>query len=109
MEIDQQNAILRELELPIACLVYSGKKSLHAIVRVDAADYGEYRKRVDYLYEVCQKNGIDVDTQNRILCYDIQELGENFETGGPVGDAGRILKPGDLQPAARQTHPCLHR
>lgn len=65
MEIDQQNAILRELELPIACLVYSGKKSLHAIVRVDAADYGEYRKRVDYLYEVCQKNGIDVDTQNR--------------------------------------------
>ena len=26
MEIDQQNATLRELELPIACLVYSGKK-----------------------------------------------------------------------------------
>ena len=65
MELEQQNAILRELELPIACLVYSGKKSLHAIVRVDAADYNEYRKRVDYLYEVCQKNGIDVDTQNR--------------------------------------------
>lgn len=65
MDIEQQNAILRELELPIACLVYSGKKSLHAIVRVDAADYSEYRKRVDYLYEVCQKNGIDVDTQNR--------------------------------------------
>lgn len=55
MELEQQNAILRELELPIACLVYSGKKSLHAIVRVDAADYNEYRKRVDYLYEVCQK------------------------------------------------------
>lgn len=65
MEIEKQNAILRELELPIACLVYSGKKSLHAIVRVDAADYGEYRKRVDYLYDVCQKNGIQVDTQNR--------------------------------------------
>ena len=29
MELEQQNAILRELELPIACLVYSGKKSLH--------------------------------------------------------------------------------
>lgn len=64
-EIDQQNAILRELELPIACLVHSGKKSLHAIVKVDAADYAEYRKRVDYLYDVCQKNGIAVDTQNR--------------------------------------------
>ena len=55
MEIDKQNAILRELELPIACLVHSGGKSLHAIVKVDAADYGEYRKRVDYLYDVCQK------------------------------------------------------
>lgn len=65
MELDKQNAIIRELELPVACLVYSGGKSLHAIVRVDAADYGEYRKRVDYLYNVCQKNGIKVDTQNR--------------------------------------------
>ena len=65
MDIEQQNALLRELELPIACLVHSGKKSLHAIVRVDAADFAEYRKRVDYLYEVCKKNGIDVDTQNK--------------------------------------------
>lgn len=65
MDIDKQNAIIRELELPVACLVHSGKKSLHAIVRVDAANYDEYRKRVDYLYNVCQKNGIKVDTQNR--------------------------------------------
>ncbi len=65
MEIEKQNAIIRELELPVACLVHSGKKSLHAIVRVDAADYGEYRKRVDYLYEVCEKNGLKIDKQNR--------------------------------------------
>ena len=65
MEIDRQNAILRELELPIACLVHSGGKSLHAIVRVEAADYAEYRKRVDYLYDVCKKNGLNIDTQNR--------------------------------------------
>lgn len=65
MEIEKQNAILRELELPIACLVHSGRKSLHAIVKVDAADYHEYRKRVDYLYAICQKNGMQVDTQNR--------------------------------------------
>ena len=63
--IEQQNAIIRELELPVACLVHSGKKSLHAIVRIDAADYNEYRKRVDYLYNVCQKNGMQVDTQNK--------------------------------------------
>lgn len=64
-DIDRQNAILRELELPIACLVYSGGKSLHAIVRIDAPNFDEYRKRVDYLYEVCKKNGLDIDRQNR--------------------------------------------
>lgn len=65
MPIAEQNAVLRELELPIACLVYSGGKSLHAIVKIEAADMREYRKRVDYLYNICKKNGLDVDTQNR--------------------------------------------
>lgn len=65
MPIDQQNAIYRELELPIACLVHSGRKSLHAIVRIEAGSYEEYRKRVDYLYNVCRKNGLKVDNQNR--------------------------------------------
>jgi len=65
MPVDQQNAIYRELELPIACLVHSGGKSLHAIVRIDAGNYDEYRKRVDYLYTICKKNGLKVDNQNR--------------------------------------------
>lgn len=65
MDIEKQHAIIRELELPVACLVHSGKKSLHAIVRVDAADYMEYRKRVDYLYDICKKNGLEIDQQNR--------------------------------------------
>ena len=65
MPIDKQNAIYKELELPIAALVHSGNKSLHAIVKVDAKNYEEYRNRVDYLYKICQKNGIIVDTQNK--------------------------------------------
>lgn len=65
VEIEQQNAIIRELELPVAALVYSGKKSLHAIVRIDAENYEEYRRRVDFLYQICQKNGLSPDTQNR--------------------------------------------
>ena len=65
MEIEKQNAVIRELELPVACLVHSGGKSLHAVVRVDAANYQEYRNRVDYLYKVCEKNGLMIDTQNR--------------------------------------------
>lgn len=65
VEIEQQNAIIRELELPVAALVYSGKKSLHAIVRIDAENYEEYRRRVDFLYQICAKNGLSPDTQNR--------------------------------------------
>ena len=65
VDIEKQNAIIRELELPVAVLVYSGRKSLHAIVRVEAADYSEYRARVDFLYEICRKNGLEPDTQNR--------------------------------------------
>lgn len=65
MEISKQNEIIRALELPVACLVHSGSRSLHAIVRIDAATYAEYRKRVDYLYTICRKNGLDIDAQNR--------------------------------------------
>jgi len=65
MDLGEQNALIRELELPVACLVYSGGKSLHAIVHVDASSYEEYRTRVDYLYTVCEKNGMKVDKQNR--------------------------------------------
>ena len=65
MDIEKQNATLRELELPIAALVFSGGKSLHAIVRIDADSYPEYKKRVDYLYTICEKNGMAIDTQNR--------------------------------------------
>ncbi len=65
MELEKQNALIRELELPVAALVYSGGKSVHAIVRIEAASYEEYRKRVDYLYAVLKKNGMDVDTQNK--------------------------------------------
>lgn len=63
--VERQNAIIRELELPVATLVYSGGKSIHAVVKVEAATMEEYRKRVNYLYDVCKKNSLEVDTQNR--------------------------------------------
>ena len=61
----RQMAVMRALELPIAAVVHSGNKSVHAIVRVDAKDYDEYRKRVDFLYRTCQDNGLKLDTQNK--------------------------------------------
>lgn len=65
VDLEKQNAIIRELELPVAALVYSGGKSLHAIVKVDAVDARQYRERVDYLYKVCNKNGFEVDLANK--------------------------------------------
>lgn len=64
-DLDRQAAIIHQMELPLAALVYSGGKSIHAIVKVDASDYAEYRKRVDYLYNTCRKNGLQIDQQNR--------------------------------------------
>jgi RecA-family ATPase len=45
--------------------VHSGGKSLHAIVKVDASDYKEYQKHVNYLYGYLEKNGLKIDTANR--------------------------------------------
>ena len=65
MDLEKQNAIVRELELPIATLVYSGSKSIHAVVKIEATNKEEYKKRVDYLYKICKKNGLNVDEQNK--------------------------------------------
>lgn len=65
MPISEQDAFYRKLELPIATLTSSAGKSIHAIVKVDAKDYEEYRKRVDFLYDYLEKNGLKVDKQNR--------------------------------------------
>ena len=65
LPILEQDALYRKLELPIACLVHSGGKSLHAIVHIDAKNYEEYRKRVEFLYDFLSKNGVDIDQQNR--------------------------------------------
>lgn len=64
-DIDTQYAILQDLKLPIRMLVHSGGKSLHAIVHIGAVDYKQYQERVDYLYTVCRKHGLDVDTQDK--------------------------------------------
>jgi hypothetical protein len=58
-------AIVKQLNLPVAALVDSGNKSLHAIVRIDAENANQYRERVDALYARCEKNGIAVDKQNK--------------------------------------------
>lgn len=64
-EPEQQQATMEAMRLPIMALTYSGGKSMHAIVAVDAATREEYRDRVNLLYAECKKAGLDVDTQNK--------------------------------------------
>ena len=65
LSVAEQDILYRKLELPVAALVHSGGKSLHAIVHVDAENYDEYRKRMEFLYDFLEKNGLTVDKQNR--------------------------------------------
>ena len=65
LPIQEQDELYRRFELPIIALVYSGGKSLHAIVKVDAQNADEYYQRVNFLYDFLEKNGLDIDKQNR--------------------------------------------
>lgn len=63
--IEKQRAIYDQLELPIVALVHSGKRSLHAIVKIDAATPQEHRDRFMFLHKVLKENGLEVDTNNK--------------------------------------------
>lgn len=65
MAKEKQLAIIKALQLPVAALVYSGGKSIHAIVRIDADTSREYKQRVERMYALCKKNGLNVDEQNK--------------------------------------------
>lgn len=65
LPIQEQIAAYQKLELPIACLVSSGGKSIHAIVHIDAPDESEYRKRVSFLYSFLTGHGLIVDQANK--------------------------------------------
>ena len=61
----KQLALIHEMRLPCAAITWSGGKSVHAIVHIDANDKAEYRERVSKLYEHLNKNGFHTDEQNK--------------------------------------------
>lgn len=63
--LEEQKEAYFKYNLPIAALVYSGGKSLHAVVHIDAKDRFQYRERVEFLYEFLKSKGLDFDTQNK--------------------------------------------
>lgn len=64
-ELGHQLSILRGLRLPCSAVIHSGGRSIHAIVKIDAVNRLEYRQRVDYLYHIVSKAGLQVDGKHR--------------------------------------------
>lgn len=64
LSIDEQIARIKDLNLPYKALVYTGGKSVHAIVRIDAYNTADYKQRAKWLFDYCIKHGLPVDTQN---------------------------------------------
>ena len=62
---EEQERFYRKYELPIACLVDSAGKSVHAVVHIDAPGEQEYRKRVNYLFRFLEARGFPVDNANK--------------------------------------------
>lgn len=62
--LDEQMRIIKAIGLPYRVLVYSGGKSVHAIIKVGATSLADYKEKVGWLQQYCIANGLPVDTQN---------------------------------------------
>lgn len=62
--LEQQFAIVLATRLPVSAVVYSGGKSLHAWVRVDAPDRETYQQRVAAIHALPLLAGMDKANKN---------------------------------------------
>lgn len=65
LTIEEQKKLLIGFKLPIATLVESGGKSVHAAVKIDAKDPAEYKQRTLFLYDWLAKHKFIVDENNK--------------------------------------------
>lgn len=65
MTIEEQKKFLIGSKLPIAALLESGGKSVHAVIKIDAKDKMEFKQRVDFLFDWLNKHKFVVDEANK--------------------------------------------
>ena len=65
LTIEEQKKLLIGFKLPIATLVESGGKSVHAAVKIDAKDPAEYKQRTLFLFDWLAKHKFIVDENNK--------------------------------------------
>ena len=64
LPVDQQIDMLEKIKIPIKALVYSGGKSVHAIVPVMASSEHEYRFRFNFIRNIMHDAGMEIDKAN---------------------------------------------
>jgi hypothetical protein len=64
LPLDLQLRLLARLPLPVAMILKSGKRSLHAWIQVDAPTLDDYRARVTKMLELLAPVGVDTKNKN---------------------------------------------
>jgi RecA-family ATPase len=62
---EEQLNLYQQMNLPCAAVIYSGGKSVHAWVKVEARDRAEYDERVRIVYEHFLAAGFQLDVKNK--------------------------------------------
>ena len=62
--IDSQASLLAKIPLKIRSITHSGGKSLHALLDVNARSWAEYEAKVNAIYELMSRFGIDANCKN---------------------------------------------
>ena len=52
-------------EKPLKAIVDSGNKSYHCVIDIDAEDITDYEQTTAYIYALCEKNGLPIDSSCR--------------------------------------------
>ena len=64
MSVEDQIDKLEQIQIPIKAMVYSGGKSVHAIVPVNAMSEKEYRFKFNFVKNILHDFGMDIDSAN---------------------------------------------
>lgn len=59
--IEIQYNFIKSLKIPYSMITFSGKKSLHVLVPLNAKNKKEYEERQKLLYNICNANGLKID------------------------------------------------
>lgn len=64
MPIEEQIENLEKIKIPIKAMVYSGSKSVHAIIPVNAKSETDYRFSFNFIKNILHEAGMEIDSAN---------------------------------------------